>query len=293
MDETIIRPEGNNSYDNTLENTLDSTLRVESTISLTKNGNDNLDVTGRMDIDAKTIRGMADNMSDSNTPADTDVFEINGKFYKKLKCLSDNSGEAQVFLVENDVNKLVLKIYYPNFSVKKKLLRIIAGIQFEMIVNVFDFGKMYVDGVNRDYEIMEYLKGGTLNEYKLNNDFDQFRRIALQAAAALEYCHNNNIIHKDIKPGNFFFRDENHTQIVLGDFGISSVISDKKELHRTTQARTPIYASPEMYNDVIDGIVELTPASDFYSLGVTLLTLWRGASPFNVGERTIMKRKNE
>ena len=297
MDETIIRPEGNNSYDNTLDNTLnttlDTTLRVESTMSLAKNGNDNLDVTGRMDIDAKTIRGMADNMSDSNTPADTDVFEINGKFYKKLKCLSDNSGEAQVFLVENDGNKLVLKIYYPNFSVKKKLLRIIAGIQFEMIVNVFDFGKMYVDGVNRDYEIMEYLKGGTLNEYKLNNDFDQFRRIALQAAAALEYCHNNNIIHKDIKPGNFFFRDENHTQIVLGDFGISSVISDKKELHRTTQARTPIYASPEMYNDVIDGIVELTPASDFYSLGVTLLTLWRGASPFNVGERTIMKRKNE
>ena len=60
MDETIIRPEGNNSYDNTLDNTLDatldSTLRVESTISLTKNGNDNLDVTGRMDIDAKTIR---------------------------------------------------------------------------------------------------------------------------------------------------------------------------------------------------------------------------------------------
>lgn len=289
MDETTIIPSGGNISDDTL----DTTLRTTSAVTLSNIGNDPLDVTGRMDDDGKTIRGMAGSMPGSATAADPDDFEINGNYYKRLRCLSDNSGEAQVYLVEKDGKELVLKIYYPNFSVKKKLLKIITGIHFEMIVNVFDFGKMYVEGVNRDYEIMEYLRGGTLNEYKLNQDIDQFRRIALQAAAALEYCHNNNIIHKDIKPGNFFFRDEQHTQLVLGDFGISSVLKDKKELHRTTQARTPIYASPEMYNDVIDGIVELTPATDYYSLGVTLLTLWRGASPFNVGERTIMKRKNE
>ena len=221
------------------------------------------------------------------------MFEVKGKYYRKIKCLSDNSGEAQVFLVENEGRELVLKIYYPNFSVKKKLMKIVASINFEMIVKVYDFGKMYVGGVNRDYELMEYLQGGTLNNYHLNDDINKFRRIALQAAAALEYCHNNNVIHKDIKPGNFFFRDKEQKQLVLGDFGISSVIKDKNKLHRTTQARTPIYASPEMYNDVIDGVVELTPATDYYSLGVTLLALWRGNSPFNVGERTIMKRKNE
>ena len=65
-------------------------------------------------------------------------------------------------------------------------------------------------------------------EVKKVNDEDEFRRIALQCAAALEYCHNNNIIHKDIKPSNFFFRDKNKTEVVLGDFGISSVLENNK-----------------------------------------------------------------
>ena len=280
MDDKTIIPTG--------DMTLDTTLATDS-LDVTSHFDPKLEVTGRLDDDDTTRRSEAA----FNETIDDETFEIKGTTYRKLKCLSDNSGEAQVFLVENEGRKLVLKIYYPNFTIKKKLMKVVASIEFEMIVRIYDFGKMYVEGVNRDYELMEYLQGGTLNHYQLHGDLDKFRRIALQAAAALEYCHNNNVIHKDIKPGNFFFRDVDQTQIVLGDFGISSVIHDKNELHRTTQARTPIYASPEMYNDVIDGIVELTPATDYYSLGITLLALWRGNSPFNVGERTIMKRKNE
>ena len=132
-------------------------------------------------------------------------FVLKGRVYTGLKCLSDNSGEAQVFLVEGDEGMRVLKVYYPNFTIKKDLLRIIQNFNMEMIVKITDFGKTYVDGKNRDYELMEYLRGGTLSEYDLNGNYNQFRRIALQAAAALAYCHHNNIIHKDIKPGNYFF----------------------------------------------------------------------------------------
>ena len=222
-----------------------------------------------------------------------DYFYIRGEYYTKLETLSDNSGEAQVFLVEKDGVKQVLKVYYPKFKVKKKLMKLVSTINFEMIVRTHDFGKLYVDGVHRDYELMEYLEGGTLDKFKINGDMDAFRRLALQAAAALEYCHNLKIIHKDIKPGNFFFRDSEHTQLVLGDFGISSLTDENQAVHRTTQARTPVYASPEMYSDVIDGVVELTPATDYYSLGITLLALWLGHSPFTNSERTIMKYKNE
>ena len=220
-------------------------------------------------------------------------FLLKGRIYRSIKCLSDNSGEAQVFLVEGEEGERVLKIYYPNFTIKKTLMRIIQNIGMEMIVGISDYGKTYVDGKNRDYELMEYLRGGTLNEYDLDGDFTQFRRIALQAAAALAYCHNNNIIHKDIKPGNFFFRDTNHKEIVLGDFGISSVLEGDEKVHRTTQARTPVYAAPEMYNDVIDGEVEITPAVDFYSLGITLMTLWLGENPLSQNERVMMRKKNE
>ena len=171
-------------------------------------------------------------------------FLLKGRLYKSIKCLSDHSGEAQVFLVKGEEGQRVLKVYYPNFTIKKTLMRIIQNVSMEMIVRIDDYGKTYVDGKNRDYELMEYLRGGTLNEYDLDGDFNQFRRIALQAAAALAYCHNCNIIHKDIKPSNFFFRDSDHKEIVLGDFGISSVLEDEEKVHRTTQARTPRLCCP-------------------------------------------------
>ena len=220
-------------------------------------------------------------------------FVLKGRVYHGIKCLSDNSGEAQVFLVSGEEGEMVLKVYYPNFTIKKTLMRIIQNFNLEMVVKITDYGKTYVDGKNRDYELMEYLRGGTLADYDLDGDFNQFRRIALQAAAALAYCHNNNVIHKDIKPGNYFFRDNQHKEVVLGDFGISSVMEDENRVHRTTQARTPVYAAPEMYNDVIDGEVEITPAVDYYSLGITLMTLWLGENPLSQNERVMMRKKNE
>ena len=236
-------------------------------------------------------------LSNDNGPSMDDptgeYFTLKGVRYKKVRSLSENSGEAQVYLVERNGEDYVLKIYYPTFNVNKKMLQVIYNFKFEMIVSLYDYGKTYVEGKSRYYELMEYLEGGTMSEYKLNGDIDKFRRIALQASAALAYIHSNNILHKDIKPSNFFFRDKEHTEVVLGDFGISSMLEDDGKSHRTTQARTPIYAAPEMYSDVIDGVVEITPAADFYSLGITLMALWLGGNPMSSNERVMMRQKNE
>ena len=242
---------------------------------------------------ASDVTLRPDTTVQSSDSGSADDFVLKGRRYRGIRTLSDNSGEAQVFLVEGEEGQMVLKVYYPNFTIKKELMRIIQNFNFEMVVKVTDYGKTYVDGKNRDYELMEYLQGGTLSDYDLNGDFNKFRRIALQGAAALAYCHNNNIIHKDIKPGNYFFRGKDHKELVLGDFGISSVMDGDERLHRTTQARTPVYAAPEMYNDVIDGEVEITPAADYYSLGITLMTLWLGENPLSQNERVIMRKKNE
>ena len=266
MDETIRKPQ--------LEKT--STIRVSAAPSVV-----NTDATVRPN-------SLQDDPSGGNVD-----FLLKGRLYHSLKCLSDSSGEAQVFLVKGDEGERVLKIYYPNFTIKKTLMRIIQNMNMEMIVRVDDYGKTYVDGKNRDYELMEYFRGGTLKDYDVDGDFNQFRRIALQCAASLAMCHNCNIIHKDIKPGNFFFRDKDHKEIVLGDFGISSVLDSDEKVHRTTQARTPVFAAPEMYSDVIDGEVEITPAVDFYSLGITLMTLWLGENPLSQNERVMMRKKNE
>ena len=242
---------------------------------------------------AATVRTIRDGAVAESQDANNKDFILKGENYKNVQCLSESSGEAQIFLVEKDEKSYVLKVYYPTFDVNKKLLQTIRMFDFEMIVKLYDFGKTYVEGKHRYYELMEYLQGGTLSHYQLGGDLNRFRRIALQGAAALAYCHNNNILHKDIKPSNFFFRDDSHEELVLGDFGISSMLEKDGKSHRTTQARTPIYAAPEMYSDVIDGVVELTPAADFYSLGMTLFALWLGENPMSSNERVMMRQKNE
>ncbi|MBO4811512.1 MAG: protein kinase [Prevotella sp.] len=243
-----------------------------------------------------TLRPASDTSGKTSTnDASPSLFYLKDECYQLVDTLSQSSGEAQVFLVrkEGDNQDRVLKVYYPNFNVDKRLSQVVANFQFEMIVKLFDYGKTYIDGKHRYYELMEHLQGGTLQDYDLKGDLVQFRRIALQAAAALAYCHHHGLLHKDIKPSNFFFRNADHQQLVLGDFGISALREENANTYHTTQARTPIYAAPEMYADVIDGKVEITEAADYYSLGITLFSLWLGESPMSSNERVMMRQKSE
>ena len=291
---TIQTPEEDDpGYDKTVRTTnVEQTMRaanVEQTMRAA-----NVEQTMRATNVEQTMRPneQADDTIETIV-ANGDYFNLKGVRYHKQECLSDNSGEAQVFLVDRGGKDYVLKLYYPNFDVNRKLLQTIYNFDIEMVVHLLDYGKTYVDGKHRSYELMEYLRGGNLSDYRLDGDMDKFRRIALQAAAALAYCHGNNVIHKDVKPGNFFFRDKEQTEVVLGDFGISSLMERDGKAHRTTQARTPIYAAPEMYSDVIDGVVEITAAADFYSLGITLMAIWLGGNPMSTNERVMMRQKNE
>jgi len=239
------------------------------------------------DITVKNSQKHAD------SPVSGDNFLLKGNTFNNKRCISNNSGEAQVYLVENQGQEYVLKIYYPNYKMNREIMKIVANMHFEMVMKIYDYGSTYVEGKKRDYELMEYLKGGTISQYGTEHDINRFRRIALQCAAALEYIHKKGIIHKDIKPGNFFFRDEQKTQVVLGDFGISSAYDDQTMVTKTTQARTPAFAAPDMYTNVIDGEVEITPATDYYSLGMTLLVLWLGKSAIDNNERHMMRMKME
>lgn len=225
--------------------------------------------------------------------AKVDSFDLNGKKYSVVKVLSETSGEAQIYLVEFEGVQYVLKLYYPNFSPKQELLKVLAKLDSPYLVQLYDYGFLTQGASSRCYELMEYLEGGSLEDYPLLKNEEKIRKIALDTASALNICHQAGIIHRDVKVSNFFFRDKEQQQLVLGDFGISSLSNEDEELHKTTQARTPIYAAPEMYMQVIDGEVELSFIIDYYSLGITLLYLWLGKNPFTGNEREIMQQKNE
>ena len=241
----------------------------------------------------KTGARQKDWMASSMTGEAKATFVLGGKIYQEVRTLSQSSGEAQVLLVRNGDRLAVLKLYYPGYVPEEGVLQVVWNMDFELVVRLFDYGHTVVGGVLREYELMEWLEGISLADYSLREDFAQFRRIALSAAASLAFCHNYGLIHKDVKLGNFLFRDKECTNLVLTDFGISTLVGEEETLHRTTQARTPLYAAPEMYDNVIDGEVELTPKADYYSLGIVLFFLWLGKNPFSGNERSMMRLKSE
>ena len=110
------------------------------------------DPSGSLDMTMRTTTNPGQDDSEAQDVAG-DFFVLKGVKYKNKQCLSENSGEAQVFLVERDGEEYVLKIYYPTFNVNKKMLQTIYNFKFEMVVSLIDYGKMYVDGKSRNYEL--------------------------------------------------------------------------------------------------------------------------------------------
>ncbi|HLZ81368.1 MAG TPA: serine/threonine-protein kinase, partial [Ktedonobacteraceae bacterium] len=117
------------------------------------------------------------------------------------------------------------------------------------------------------YIVMEYARGGDLQRrltlarpYPLSETL----RIFGQLCNAVQYAHEQGVIHRDLKPLNILFRlqPDGSEQVVLSDFGLSVHVDATH--HTFSQAGTLEYMAPEQFR----GHVE--PASDIFALGVIL-----------------------
>jgi serine/threonine protein kinase/formylglycine-generating enzyme required for sulfatase activity len=149
------------------------------------------------------------------------------------------------------------------------------------IVRVYDFQEQgavkYID--------MEFIDGKSLNERLLDYPHqrmpeEEVKKLALQICEGLDYAHNQNIIHRDIKPQNIMLtKDE---QIKITDFGIAETLrTSMSMIQNTSTTGTIMYMSPEQLRG--RGI---TKQSDIYSLGATLYELLNGKAPFYMGDLT-------
>ena len=151
-----------------------------------------------------------------------------------------------------------------------------AGLMHPNIVNVYDVGDE--DGIN--YIVMELVDGITLKKYiekKVRLSVKEAVSIAIQVAMGLEAAHNNNIIHRDIKPQNIMISKEGKVKVT--DFGIAKAATSNTI---TSNVMGSVhYTSPEQarggYSDA---------KSDIYSLGITLFEMLTGRVPFN-GDTTV------
>ncbi len=99
----------------------------------------------------------------------------------------------------------------------------------------------------------------------------EIKEIALQLTSALFYLHNNNIIHRDIKPQNVLISASGIIKIC--DFGFARAIDNKTMI--TSIKGTPLYMAPELLKEY-----PYNKKADLWSLGVILYELYVGQPPF-------------
>ena len=127
---------------------------------------------------------------------------------------------------DHKLNRLVaVKILKQEFSENENFVakfrveaQSTAGLMHPNIVNVYDVGDE--DGIN--YIVMELVDGITLKKYiekKVRLSVKEAVSIAIQVAMGLEAAHNNNIIHRDIKPQNIMISKDGKVKVT--DFGIA------------------------------------------------------------------------
>ena len=173
--------------------------------------------------------------------------------------------------------------------------RVVANLRHPNIVQVYDF-----DVVDNDpYLIMEYIQGPSLSRYLYflhqNNtrlELPHIVRLIRGVASALQYAHNNGIIHRDIKPGNILLTSPTNEieageplpddfEPVLTDFGLVRYLDSARQTTTGVTAGTPAYMSPEQAQGAVtDG------RTDIYSLGIVLYEILAGKLPFD-GETTL------
>ena len=188
----------------------------------------------------------------------------------------------------------ILKLYKPGCSFNAAVMPLVKKLKGKgFVVDLYDYGTMDYEGQQRAFELMEYCPEGAVSALNLRGQKDSILKIVQKVAEALDACHRAGFIHKDVKPANILIRDKASWDCVLCDFGIADMLDHGKA--NTQQSRTPIYAAPEVYEHTVTidnkTYCELTPAADFYSLGMTILCLWLGESTFRNKEQVLAKQK--
>jgi outer membrane protein assembly factor BamB/serine/threonine protein kinase len=150
--------------------------------------------------------------------------------------------------------------------------RTIASLIHPHIVRVLEFG---IEG-KTPFLVMDYASNGTLRQ---RHPKDRALPLSLivayvkQVADALQYAHDEKVIHRDVKPANMLLGRRN--EILLSDFGIALVAQSSRYQSAQEMAGTMAYMAPEQ----IQG--KPRPASDQYSLGIAVYEWLTGDRPFH------------
>lgn len=187
---------------------------------------------------------------------------------------------------QRSIGRLVaLKVMEPAFAKDPSLVdrfrrevELTAELQHPRILPVYDYGE--ID--ERFFITMAYMPGGSVHRLIGTAgaiSLPAISRIVDQTADALDYAHDLDVIHRDVKPTNLLL--DRRGNVHLAEFGTANKVLG--DVHNTIIG-TLAYMAPEVFMDDA-----ATPAVDIYSLGITLYEMLTGETPFTGASKEIIK----
>lgn len=129
---------------------------------------------------------------------------------------------------------------------------------------------------NHHYMVFEFIDGGQMLDYIISHGRLReraARKFARQIGSALEYCHRNSIVHRDLKIENILISKSGNIKII--DFGLSNLYAPDR--HLSTFCGSLYFAAPELLNAKL----YTGPEVDVWSFGIVLYVLVCGKVPFD------------
>jgi serine/threonine protein kinase len=212
------------------------------------------------------------------------MVDLSGKqlgSYKLIKLIG-KGGFGMVYLAEHVKlqRKQAVKVLHDHHITDPKdrerflrEARTLASLEHYNIVHV---ETLEVEGT-LFYLVMQFLSGGTFQDVLVKHgkplSLEQAGQYLEQICAALEYAHNQEIAHLDLKPQNLLVHSDGH--LMLSDFGLSHLVKGTvAQGGESLQFGTPLYMAPEHFN------AKPEKRSDLFALAVMLYFMLTGHFPF-------------
>lgn len=173
--------------------------------------------------------------------------------------------------------EVAVKVILPHFANRPEFIRLfeteaqlVARLEHPHIVPLFDYWRE----PNSAYIVMRLLPNSLRLALKeLTFDPEMVVKIVEQLCSALSLFHEQDIVHRDIKPDNIMLDDA--MNVYLSDFGLAKMLWDTSEPDEEGITGSPPYMAPEQIRGE-----ELTPQTDIYALGIIIYELLAGKHPF-------------
>ncbi|XP_054881494.1 NUAK family SNF1-like kinase 2 [Poeciliopsis prolifica] len=188
--------------------------------------------------------------------------------YGKVKKAKERSGRL---VAVKSIRKEKIKDEQDLVHIRREI-EIMSSLCHPHIITIYEV----FENKDKIVIVMEYASQGDLYDYicdKKNLSEHEARHFFRQIVSAVHYCHQNGIVHRDLKLENILL--DGNGNVKIADFGLSNLYHRDEYLQ--TFCGSPLYASPE----IVNGRPYRGPEVDTWSLGVLLYTLVHGTMPFD------------